>query len=119
LGCFREGTQMLREKVRKRQALEWWAADKPERDSDGFKQYRAYKALAEYIALKLEAGPVRRRVLGFWTITKIKRPERADAIRALLEITDASKRRDTWWTDAGVRLGLDGEPAPGEAPNRA
>jgi hypothetical protein len=119
LGCFREGSQMLREKIRKSQALEWWATDEPERESDGFKQYRAYKALAECIALKLEAGPVRRGVLGFRPIAQIERPERADAIRALLEITDASERRDTWWTDAGVRLGLDGELAPGDAPNRA
>jgi hypothetical protein len=56
LGCFREGSQMLREKIRESQALEWWATDMPERDLDGFKQYRAYKALAECIALKLEAG---------------------------------------------------------------
>lgn len=120
LGCFREGSQMLREKIRESQALEWWATDKPEeRDSDGFKQYRAYKALAECIALKLEAGPVRRGVLGFRTIAQVERPERADAIRALLEVTDASKRRHTWWTEAAERLGLDGKPAPGEAPNRA
>jgi len=119
LGCFREGSQMLREKIRAGQALEWWATDKPERDSDGFKQYRAYKALAEYIALTLEAGPVRPGVLGFWTIAQVDRPETADAIRALLEITDAFKRRDTWWTEAGEKLGLDGKPVPGEAPNCA
>jgi hypothetical protein len=41
LGCFREDSQMLREKIRKSPALEWWATDKPERDSDGFKQHRA------------------------------------------------------------------------------
>ena len=77
------------------------------------------EALAECIALKWEAGPVRRGVLGFRTIAQVDRPDRADAIRALLGITDASKRRDTWWTDPGERLGLDGKPVPGEAPNCA
>ena len=118
LGCFREGSQMLRETIRAGQALEWWATDKPGR-GDGFRQYRAYKALAESIALKLEEGPARRRVLGFWPITEIKRPERPDAIRALLDITDASKRRGRWWKDAGVRLGLGGVDTTTLKQNRA
>jgi hypothetical protein len=119
LGCFREGSQMLREKIRGNENLEWWATNKDDRDPDGFKQYRAYKALAEYIALTLEAEAVKRNRLRFWTIKEIERPKRADAISALLEITDADKRRKCWWTEASKLLGVDADPASGKAPTHA
>jgi hypothetical protein len=95
LGSFREAYQMLRECVRNDQPLAWWASDKPSH-AEGFRQYRAYKALAEYVALRLESPRK----------AKVDKPSDADAIRALLRITDAQAFRDSWWMIAEQELDL-------------
>jgi hypothetical protein len=100
LGCFREAYQMLRERIREDQNLDWWASDI--HAGDGFKQYRAFKALAEYVAFLLETSP-KRRLLAPAT----SRPERSQAIATLVEITQRSKFHADWWKLATDELHLD------------
>lgn len=100
LGSFREAYQMLREKIRSNEGLAWWAS--PGRSDVGYAQYRAYKALAEYLALRLES-PRKDRA----------KPKEPEAIKALLHITDPQRYRGRWWKIAEKTLGpFDGGNAP-------
>jgi hypothetical protein len=87
LGCFREAYQMLRERIRENKPLDWWASG----GGQGFEQYRAFKALAEYVAFLLEASPKRR------LIPATPKPDRREAIAAISEITKRSEFYDQWW----------------------
>jgi len=97
LGSFREAYQMLREKIRENEPLDWWASDK--RKDFGFVQYRAFKALAEYVACLLVDSPKRRLL----TPAPAK-PDRRQAIAALAAITNRSEFHGSWWTIATDRL---------------
>ncbi len=60
LGCFRESYQMLRESIERDRKLPWKATDSTDSTKhEGFPQYRAFKALAEYIAHLLAVQPKR------------------------------------------------------------
>jgi hypothetical protein len=52
LACFRESYQQLRENIRTRAPLGWRASG----ESIEARQYRSFKALAEYVAVLLESG---------------------------------------------------------------
>lgn len=52
---LQEAYQMLRESIRKDLPLDWWAS--PVHHGQGFEQYPAFKALAEYVAVLLAASP--------------------------------------------------------------
>jgi len=104
LGCFREAYQMLREKIRENEPLDWWAS--PTHSGDGFEQYRAFKALAGYVASLLESSPKQRLLM-----PAILKPDKDEAIAALDEITKRRKFHDKWWrlaTDQ-LHLGSEGE----------
>jgi hypothetical protein len=98
LGSFREAYQMLREKIRVNKRLEWWAS--PIHHGQGFEQYRAFKALAEYVAFLLAASPPRRLFRG------AKRPDRREAIATIGEITKRTDFHDQWWQVATDYLDL-------------
>jgi hypothetical protein len=104
LGSFREAYQMLREQIRQNQPLNWWASAK--RADLGFVQYRAFKALAEYVACLLGDSPKRRLL----TPAPAK-PDRSQAIAALVAITKRSEFHNSWWTIATDRLHLEDKDA--------
>lgn len=105
LGCFREAYQMLRESIRENKPLNWWAS----RGSEGYEQYRAFKALAEYVAFLLEASPKRRRLR-----SAAPKPRRSEAIAAIGEITKRSEFYGKWWklATAHLQLGEDQDVTP-------
>ena len=114
LACFRESYQQLREAIRKNQLLDWRATG----TDVGGRKYRAFKALAEYVAFLLEHGGSPRRRLGQSTVgaeiagrwAKVahrvsadanRRPQvteqaQQDAITNLLSVTSV-KFRKNWW----------------------
>ena len=105
---FRQAYQSLRENIRKDKALAWWATEPvamPER-LQGFRQYQAFKALAEYFARQLDA-PVRpprwKRVLTRMRRALSRQDHRAsddrESIDALLSITSA----ESGWTEVAER----------------
>jgi hypothetical protein len=146
LGCFREGYQTLRETIRQDKALGWWATKRtgrmpsaawsPVDIEEGFRQYRAFKGLAAYVAVLLartprrsggRAVPGRRRLIRRLRPGRSNRDERppdAEAIGQLLEITDRERysgqtAATQWWAIASNLLPLDTAlpPAPrGGAP---
>jgi hypothetical protein len=97
LGCFREAYQMLRESIRENKLLDWWASG----TGQGFEQYRAFKALAEYVAFLLEASPKRRLLR-----PAAPKPRRGEAIAAIGEITKRSEFYGQWWKLATDHLHL-------------
>lgn len=98
LGCFREAYQMLRERIRENKPLDWWATPS---GGQGFEQYRAFKALTEYVAFLLEASPKRRLLR-----TATPKPDRKEAIAAIGEMTERSKFYGQWWKLATDHLHL-------------
>ncbi len=101
LGCFREAYQMLRERIEKDQALNWWASDI--HGDEGFAQYHAYKALTEYVARLLAISP--RRGLSRWLpLPATTEPKMRDAIATLAQITDRNKFKDQWCIIASKEL---------------
>src|SRR5260370_26957165 len=101
LGCLREAEQMLRESIRATKPLNWWASDTHDDGSVGFKQYAAFKALAEYLAFLLELSPM---ALA-WKPGRPK-PTQSQAIAALREITNRGDYYKEWWKLATHDLGL-------------
>jgi hypothetical protein len=99
LGSFREAYQMLRERIRKDKPLDWWAS--PIHGDEGFEQYRAFKALAEYVASLLEASPKRQLLR-----PETPKPDRSEAIAAIVAITKRTEFHDRWWELAWDHLGL-------------
>ncbi len=110
LGSFREGYQMLRERIRENRPLDWWSSDI--HGGAGFRQYHAFKALAEYVAHLLEAHPTRRLLR-----PAQPRPDRSEAIATIHAITRRRIFHDQWWNIASERLhvGHD-EDAPASQP---
>jgi hypothetical protein len=116
LGCFREGYQRLRERIREDQQLAWWSSG----TSNGMREYRAFKGLAEYVAFMLEQDSATvRRTAGRYTslLTAIAlrsehrhRAElekaREGAITNLLAVSARADFHDTWWTIAEKELNL-------------
>jgi hypothetical protein len=124
LASFREGYQMLRETIRKNETLDWKASGSKE----GARQYRAFKALAEYIAFLLEHGTSPRRRVTGWTARRplawvprqrarglaptayagpsLVEQAQNDAITNLLSVTSVQFRR-TWWEVAEATLMVD------------
>jgi hypothetical protein len=106
---FRQAYQSLRENIREDKALAWWATEPdetmPER-REGFRQYQAFKALAEYFARQLDA-PVRppwwKGILTRVSRALSRRDHRAsddrESIDALLSITS----REYGWTVVAER----------------
>jgi hypothetical protein len=101
LGCLREAEQMLRESIRANKPLNLWASDTHDDGSVGFKQYAAFKALAEYLAFLLELSPM----VSAWKPRR-PRPTQSQAIAALREITNRGDYYKDWWTLATHDLGL-------------
>jgi hypothetical protein len=99
LGSFREGYQMLRERIRENRPLDWWAS--PIHGGHGFEQYRAFKALAEYVGFLLEASPKRRLLR-----PANPKPDRSKAIATIAEISKRSEFYDQWWELATDHLHL-------------
>jgi hypothetical protein len=98
LGCFREAYQTPREMIRENKRLEWWSTVEPRGHRLGFEQYRAFKALAEFVAFLLEQSP-RHAFFLPWR----PRLTSSEAIAALRAITI---RDDKWWETATKELAL-------------
>ena len=81
LACFRQGYQSLRKHIRAGKPLRWWASSES-RPEAGYRDYEAFKALAEFVATLL-AEPHPRSSIG----TQPKPPTASQAARALLEAT--------------------------------
>jgi hypothetical protein len=94
VACFREAYQMLRERIRSDEPLEWWASRDPSDHGLGYTQYEAFKALAGYPASTLEASRPAR----------TDRPTEQETIQALLKITNSAKYRHCWWVVANAKL---------------
>lgn len=75
-GRFRQAYQMLRQVIKNRQPLDWYAGEHP--------QYHAYKALACNVAHLIA------------TSDRSKLPTSSDARSSLLEIT-SNKWENRWW----------------------
>ena len=99
LGCFREAYQSLRERIRDNEPLRWYSRS-PEQGI-AFRQYRAFKYLAMYIADKLQNTQTR------WLLGRRRRdiPSEEDRVRALLAVTVGTRRAD-WLTTAEHTLNL-------------
>jgi hypothetical protein len=96
LAAFRQACQSLRESIRDNQPLAWWATN-VQSDKEGYRQYRAFKGLAEYVAILL-AEDRRRELFSF--LRSRRQPETAYAITSLLAIT----LRIESWTDVAYSL---------------
>lgn len=110
LGSFREAYQTLRECVRADRPLLWWASDM--HADEGFKQYRAFKALSEYVALLIENPLSSARLRA-----RRGRAQRdsSEAISSLLEVTSRSRYHGAWWSRAADRLHLVNMDEPARA----
>ena len=100
LGCFREGYQRLRESIREDWRLEWWSSG----STEGMRQYRAFKGLAEYVAFMLEQDSAAKRA----STRDDKEMDRARelAITSLLAISTRADFHDKWWMLAEEQLKL-------------
>jgi len=98
LRAFRQGYQSLRERIRIDEPLEWWATPRARRMS-GYRRYRAFKALGEYVAYLLVSSPPR--PWAPWA--RSTRPDDKQSIEALLAIT---QRDEAWSATAERELGL-------------
>jgi hypothetical protein len=98
LAGFRQGYQSLRERIHKDQPLIWWATD-IHTDRQGFKEYRAFKALAEYFATVLTQDPA---WLAYLFAIKRDRPNQTEAVAALIAVT---QREYNWVKLAEEKLG--------------
>jgi hypothetical protein len=123
LGCFREAYQTLRETIRENKVLGWIATRpvagaatpranyNPPTANQGFIEYRAFKALAEYVAVLLERPRNRRRPVRDRAHRRAayREPNADPSIRRLLEITDRPRytSQQKWWQIATADLRLD------------
>jgi hypothetical protein len=107
LGCFREGYQTLRETIRKNKALGWRATEPPGNKppnpdynptdpQTGYRQYRAFKLIAQQFAVQLAEYPKRH--------TRRVPPSEADARSKILEVTDRTTFKNEWWVLSTARL---------------
>ncbi|RSM53683.1 hypothetical protein DMB66_38410 [Actinoplanes sp. ATCC 53533] len=126
LASFRQGAQSLREAMRSGQALSWKAqptsVDRPgdqERRRLDYRKYRAFKALCEYVAVRLAQGPAvphrwywgrRSRDRDQPTVLLGSRPQRPidemNAVAALIEITQVQNIGGRWYEIAEDAFGL-------------
>lgn len=131
LASFRQGAQSLREAMRSGEALRWKAqptsVDRPdneERRRLEYRKYRAFKALCEYVAVRLAEGPAvargrrrggprragRSRDGDRATLLLGIRPQRAidetNAVAALIEITQTQNIGGRWYKIAEDAFGL-------------
>lgn len=117
LGCFREGYQTLRESIEADAKLPWKASDSPDSAKHkSFAEYRAFKALAQYVA-QLLAVPPKRDLLARMRTPTPPQPDVATAIESFQRITQRNQFANGKWRDLAtqtLRLGS-GE---GEAPLR-
>ena len=96
--AFRQGYQSLRERIRENKPLEWYATPRAGRMT-GFREYRAFKAMGEYVAFELANSPTRPKVP--WS--SVPRPTNGASIDAFLTIT---MRDDSWCLTAERELHL-------------
>lgn len=97
LAAFRQGYQVLREKIRANERLNWWSSDGATEyeTQPQYREYRAFKALASYFAALLV-----RRHQRLGAFMPRRQPTTNEAIGALLLATRS--RRD--WAEAGDQL---------------
>jgi hypothetical protein len=123
---FRQGAQSLREAIREGKALSWKAQRRSSRDQWKhnatrvleYRQYRAFKALCEFVAVTLAAGPYRHRA----TSSRMKRlflglgngrtVDHLAAIAALIAITQTEGVGGRWWMIAEAEFHLETTPTP-------
>jgi hypothetical protein len=97
LAAFRQGYQVLREKIRANERLSWWSSDgaTESETQPQYLEYRAFKALAAYFAALLVR---RHRRLG--AFFPKRQPTTKEAIQSLLIATRS--QRD--WAEMGDKL---------------
>lgn len=95
LSCFREAYKALREAIRTDQGLRW--ASRTSQDTVEFREYRAFKSLAVYVAGLLQHSQAR------WVVGRRPRdvPSEQESRTAHLNITGAARVRD--WLEVAER----------------
>ena len=120
LASFRQAAQSLREAIRDGESLTWKAQPHSPRDKDpspmkqqqrllDYRKYRAFKALCEYVALKLAHGSYSTRAAfhslddsgwGSALLLGLRSPRSIDqntAIAALIQVTQTEGVGDRWY----------------------
>ncbi|MDT5281012.1 MAG: hypothetical protein QOJ20_2207, partial [Mycobacterium sp.] len=117
---FRQGVQSLREAIRKGQDLTWKAQAFSPRDGGSenparlleYRQYRAFKALCEYVAVTLARGPYGTRASRgrtkrlFLGLGNSRLVEPTIAIEGLIAITRTEGIGGHWWEIAEEEFAL-------------
>jgi hypothetical protein len=126
LASFRQGAQSLREAMRRGESLSWKAQptsidrpENPERRRLEYRKYRAFKALCEYVAVRLAEGPAmtrrprqggrsrdRNRPTWLLGIRPQRAIDEASAVAALIEITQTQNIGGRWYEIAEEAFGL-------------
>ena len=117
LGCFREGSQMLREQIRR---IRLWSGGRLTCRS-GARRLQAVPGVqgaGRVHRAEVGGGASETRHAGVQDDRAGQTPRESRRDRSAAADHRRLQRRYTWWTEAAERLGLDGKPAPGEAPNR-
>ncbi|MBG0562416.1 hypothetical protein [Actinoplanes aureus] len=112
LASFRQGAQSLREEMRDGRELSWKAqptsVDRPQHPDQrllDYRRYRAFKALSEYVALRLADGPrprsttspPRDRMTLLLGLRPARATDEAAAVTALIKITQTAGIADRWY----------------------
>ena len=106
LAAFRQAYQSLREHIREDEELAWFNRD-IHGDDGGYREYQAFKMLAEYLATLLALNPPRR-VLSAKTRAA---PTEEQAIQTLLNVTT---RSENWVALAECELLHNSQPGRSE-----